>query len=114
MKHFVKLIFLIFLFPLNSRAQSFYPGYAVENTGDTLKGYLKFKRWENNPEGTQFKPDARAKTINLTKSNTRYFGIDVGSMVEFQRYTGPLSTDVINISELGTFRDTSYKRILFS
>jgi len=109
MRPLIRLLFLAGLLPLNLFAQSFYPGYAIKNNGDTLKGYLKFKRWENNPDGTQFKPGAQDKPINLTKSNTRYFSIDVGSKVEFQRYAGAVSTDVVNINDLDTYRDSSFR-----
>jgi len=109
MRNLVGLLVLTGLLPLHVLAQNFYPGFAIKNNGDTLKGYLKFRRWENNPAGTQFKPGARDNTIMLTASNTSYFSIDVGSKVEFQRYAGPISMDVVNINDLGTFRDTSYK-----
>jgi hypothetical protein len=106
MKHFYKLLLPALLLPFFSNAQSNYkPGYVVTAKGDTLKGSVDLREWENNPHNVYFKNQTGAE--NYTAKEISAFGI---SNVTYDRYMGPISTDETNVSRLSTDRDTSYKQ----
>jgi hypothetical protein len=106
MKHFYKLLLPALLLPFFSNAQSNYkPGYVVTAKGDTLKGSVDLREWENNPHNVYFKSQTGAK--NYTAKEISAFGT---SNVTYDRYMGPISTDETNVSRLSTGRDTSYKQ----
>jgi hypothetical protein len=106
MKHFYKLLLPALLLPFFSNAQSNYkPGYIVTATGDTLKGSVDLREWENNPHNVYFKSQSDVK--NYTAKEIRAFGT---SNVTYDQYMGPISTDETNVSRLSTGRDTSYKQ----
>ena len=106
---FLKLLFPVLLFSLSSSAQGYLPGYVVPNNGDTLKGYIKYVRTENSPRVIRFKADANAKVNKYPVANVRYFSIDIGYPLDFQRYSGPISMDDIKIDNITTLRDTSFR-----
>ncbi|MBK7174130.1 MAG: hypothetical protein IPH84_13035 [Bacteroidales bacterium] len=35
----------------------FLPAYVIQNDGDTIKGYIEYKQWGQNPEKINFKAD---------------------------------------------------------
>lgn len=107
MKHFYKLLFsALLLLPIFSYAQSNYkPGYIVTSKGDTLKGFIDLKEWENNPSNVYFKSETDVK--NYTAKEIKAFG---STNVTYDQYIGPISTDETNISRLSTGRDTGYKQ----
>ena len=56
MKHYYKIISVLFLAPLFSLAQSNYqPGKVVTSSGDTLRGVIDYQAWTVNPETIFFK-----------------------------------------------------------
>src|ERR1700733_3263657 len=109
MTQFYKLLFLLFLLPLFTLAQSNYkPGYVVTLKGDTLRGFIDYKGWDSNPTAISFKKaisDNKPKV--LTISNIGFFNIE--GVAAYQKYTCPISMDATNTAHLGTFRDTSYR-----
>lgn len=109
MKPFRTLLCLILLIPAKLFAQEYYPGYVVPNNGDTLKGYIRYKRSEYSPKDILFKPAPDAKVTRYVVSDASYFSIDIGYPLDFQRYSGPVSMDDININNATTLRDTSFK-----
>jgi hypothetical protein len=109
MKPFYALLCLILLLPIKLFAQEYYLGYVVTNNRDTIKGYVKYKHSVLNPKEAElkFEPNGKSKVYPIT--NVPYFSIDVGYPLDFQRYSGPISMDDININNVTTFRDTSFK-----
>ena len=106
MKHFYKLLLPALLLPFFSYAQSNYkPGYVVTAKGDSLKGSIDLREWENNPHNVYFKSQTGVK--NYTAKEIRAFGT---SNVTYDQYMGLISTDETNVSRLSTGRDTSYKQ----
>jgi len=106
MKHFYKLLLPALLLPFFSYAQSNYkPGYVVTAKGDSLKGSIDLREWENNPHNIYFKSQTGVK--NYTAKEIRAFGT---SNVTYDQYMGLISTDETNVSRLSTGRDTSYKQ----
>jgi len=108
MKLFYKLLPLIFLFPLFTLAQSNYkPGIIVNLKGDTVNGFVDFQEWANNPESVNFKDAPGGPVRRFMASEIIYF--QVGHVVAYQSYNGPVSMDATNINHLSTGRDTSFK-----
>jgi len=109
MKHLYKLSLALFLLPLFSLAQSNYkPGYVVTLKGDTLHGFIDYQSWDSNPTSISFKSAVTdRKPQKFTVSNISYFNAD-GQEI-YQKYTGPISTDITDYMHLGTGRDTSFR-----
>jgi len=103
-------LFLSFvLLPLFSSAQTNYlPGYVVTLNGDTLKGFIDIQNWDFNPEKVSFKPTINAADSKSFSVNDINF-FSVGKLVSYERYDGPVSLDVTNISHLATSRSTKFK-----
>jgi len=113
MKRFLPLLALLALSPFLLFAQSnFQPGVVVNFKGDTLRGFIDYREWENNPETILFKQDASANPVTLSPGDIRYFSAQVGHLAEFVSYSGPVSADNTNtaINKMGIGRDTNYKR----
>ncbi|MGZ3751697.1 MAG: hypothetical protein ACXVI9_08210 [Mucilaginibacter sp.] len=113
MKPFLPLLCLGFLLPLKLFAQSFYPGYVVTNNGDTLKGYVKYHETVLSPKVAEFKTEPNGTERIYQAAELKYFSIRVADpldvQLEFQRYSGPVSMNDININTVTTERDTSFK-----
>jgi hypothetical protein len=103
-------LFFILLLGFNSivLAQSNYkPGFVITLKGDTIKGSIDYREWNNNPETISFKKDIASNTQKFTVSDIRYFNIE--NLEAYQKYSGPISMDVVNTNRLPTGRDTSHK-----
>lgn len=113
MKPFRTLLCLVFLLPLSLFAQTFYPGYIVTNSGDTLKGYVKYHETVLNPKVAEFKTEPNGTERIYQAAELRYFSINVAYPLDVQlgflRYSGPVSMNDININTVTTERDTSFK-----
>ncbi|HVV56260.1 MAG TPA: hypothetical protein VHC47_13085 [Mucilaginibacter sp.] len=107
MKRLIKLTLIAVLFPLFSIGQSNYkPGYVVTLKGDTLKGFIDYREWDDNPNSINFKRSLNDQEPDkITTDNAGGFAIN--NLEFYSRYTGPLSMDPVN----GTYpyRDTSFK-----
>lgn len=110
MKYSFKALLFVLLVPFFSMGQANYQrGVVVNLKGDTVHGFIDYRGWENNPGSISFKPGVSARPVKLTASDTRYFSLDIGHLAEYVRYAGPISNDVININQIQTGRDTSFK-----
>jgi len=71
------ILFLTLSTPLFSFAQNNYlPGYAVDLKNDTLKGYINYREWRNNPMSFSFKRSLTDHAVqNLTVKNTKAVAI---------------------------------------
>ena len=99
----------ILLLPFVSLAQSTYqPGVIVNLKGDTIRGFINFTEWENNPKRITFRSDQNGTATQFTANDIRYFSVNVGHLAEFQSYIGPISTNSIEVSQLPVGRDTSF------
>ncbi len=108
MNRFTKLLFFALLLPLTSNAQSNYkPGYAVTLKGDTLRGYIDNKDWDINPASINFKTSSTDNhTQKFTVSSISFFTVE---NMSFEKYAGPVSTDITDINRIANGRDTSYR-----
>ncbi|WP_158990389.1 hypothetical protein [Mucilaginibacter sp. L196] len=106
MKYLYLFVTLIFLTPLFSSAQNNYkPGYVVTLKGDTLKGYIDYKEWIQNPRGVNFKTDAGANQTSYSINNCSAFGAN--GFEYYRRYILPISQDKVQVSNLTIGVDTT-------
>lgn len=109
MKPYYGLFAFLLLMPFYASAQTNYvPGMAVNLSGDTLRGEINYKDWDNNPKTIQFK-NAEGKVLKLGTADIKYFGLITGHLAEYQRYAGPLTMNSIDVNYLRQARDTTVK-----
>lgn len=98
---------ILLLFPFSILAQSnFKKGFAVTVEGDTLKGFIDFREWNQNPKSFAYKSTIDAKIIQeLTPVITRYVSIE--SLEDYLQYKGPISQDKVVLPKISTGIDTS-------
>jgi hypothetical protein len=109
MKQFYFLLFIIFLLPLFSNAQSNYqPGYVINVKGDTLRGFIDYQEWMTNPSSVSFKLHIADKEIKkLTTDDIVFF--NVNGFESYRKFTGKISMDLIDPEHISTGRDTTFK-----
>lgn len=106
MKLVYTLLFYVILLPGLSFAQSNYkPGYVVDLKGDTLRGFINYKEWDNNPKSFGFKkelkqPNAEAFTV---KQATTFA---VTGQIYYQRYVVSVSQDKVDMTNMNSRLDT--------
>ena len=90
-----------------SFAQSNYQaGKIIKLNGDTLKGYIDYREWAQNPRAVNFRAGKNdQQTLQFTPGNTRGFQID--SLETYVSYTGDISMDKTTFPELPYVLDTS-------
>jgi hypothetical protein len=110
---FTFILFSIFI-PLLSVAQSNYKkGIVVTNQGDTLRGFIDYREWGQNPKSFSFKSNSESlNTQQFTPLTSHYFEIE--GLVAYQQYAGRISMGKVDIGSLATEADTSTtKAIVF-
>jgi hypothetical protein len=107
MKYFYALFLLVLFFPFSTLGQTnFQPGYVVTLAGDTLKGVIDTREWENNPQSIIFKGAVTDATDQeFDPSTVRHFAIP-GQAV-YQAFSGRISMDPYYFRTLLTQPDTS-------
>lgn len=100
---------LLLLAPLFTIAQSNYkPGYIIDFKGDTAKGFIDYKEWDQNPKNIKFK-------ANFTNSDTKKLNItdikafSVTGFEYYERYVVRTSMDYVDIPHVTTGIDTTTK-----
>jgi len=109
MKPYYRLFAFMLLMPFYAFGQTDYvPGVAVNLSGDTLRGEINYKDWDNNPKTIQFK-NAEGKILKLGTGDIKYFAVTTDHLSEYQRYMGPVTMDQTDINHLYTGRDTTVR-----
>ena len=106
MKYFYLFIFFL-LVSLSSFAQSNYkPGYVVDLKNDTLKGFIGYKEWENNPKEFTFKSNLnQSSPQKFSLGNSNAFGV-IG-IEDFRKFVFSKSNSATDINKLEVGIDTS-------
>jgi len=107
MKSYLTALFTIVPFVLFAQS-NYHPGYVLKNNGDTLKGFINYREWRQNPKSIDFK-------INKTEKQVLQFNPQ--SIKEFQvigfetyiSYKGMISMNQTNFSNLPEKLDTTLK-----
>ena len=107
----MKPIYLAILFfcicPVIVFAQTNYkPGYVVNLKGDTLRGFVNYQQWDNNPRSIAFKYKVNDQTpIQYSISNAKAFAIN--GVEYFEGYKVNVSMDVDDPEKVVGSIDTS-------
>jgi len=108
MKHCHSLLLVLLLVPCYTMAQSnFQPGLIVNSKGDTIRGTIDFRDWENSPKTILFKADGAAAPQKLSAGQVNFFSVAVGHLEAFVSYVGPITTDNTDIGRLSIGKDSS-------
>lgn len=104
------ITFLLLIMHLSIFAQSNYqPGYVVQNNGDTLKGFINYREWDQCPESIDFKSSPTDKQISqFTPMNSK--GFQVNGLDAYLTYKGPLSMNKTDFHNLPDHPDTTTKQ----
>jgi hypothetical protein len=105
MKTFYSLLLIALLFPFLTKAQSNYkPGYVVDLKGDTLKGLINYKEWDQNPKQISFKGNSGAVQV-YTPQNAKAFAVD--GFEYYEKNIVNASQDPLDLAKLTGVIDTT-------
>jgi hypothetical protein len=101
------LIILLVALPTVIFAQTnFHKGYVVKNNGDTVKGYVDYREWGQNPLSINFRVNKNdQQTQQFTPSSIKSFQID--GLDTYISYVGLISQDRNHFPDLSGKLDTS-------
>lgn len=107
-KPYYKLFFTVLLLPFISFAQSNYKtGYVINLQGDTLRGLIDYRMWDNNPDAVIFKKNVgETNSIRYSPEDITLFTIT--GLASYEKYSGPVSMDEVDVNHLNS-KDTSFK-----
>jgi hypothetical protein len=95
MKYFYSSLIAVLFFSITASAQSNYkPGYYISLSGDTTKGFINYREWNNNPNTVDFKVRLNSERLRLTPQSVKMFTIT--GFESYQSFTGNISTYDLN------------------
>lgn len=102
-------IILTIAFPTIIFAQSnYHRGYVLKNNGDTVKGYINYREWSQQPKSIDFKiNEADKQTLQFNPQTIKEF--QVAGMDTYIAYTGSISIDKTNFPDVPEGLDTAKK-----
>jgi hypothetical protein len=100
-------LILLIAFPLAIFAQSnYHAGYILKNNGDTVKGYINYRDWQQSPILVDFKVEKTGNQVQqLDAKAIKGFGISGAET--YMSYTGPVSMDKTSFPDLPDGFDTT-------
>ncbi|MGZ3944034.1 MAG: hypothetical protein ACXVJB_03785 [Mucilaginibacter sp.] len=107
MKYFYTLLFIAL--PCIILAQSNYrAGYVIKTNGDTLKGFIDYHQWDQNPRSIYFKITRdKHQAINFDPRTIKEFHVSGETYVSYQ---GAISTDKNKFPDLPMGLDTGKRQ----
>ncbi len=121
MNQFYKLLFFLFLFPVFSFAQSNYkPGYVVKINGDTVKGYIDYHTWNQNPKAINFKTSLDSGSMVTGFSTVNIASFTISGLDRYKRFVTEISRDPVNgfsvssSANMQMYTDTVFLKVLNS
>ena len=100
-------IFLFIILPSAIFAQSnYHEGYVLKTNGDTLKGYIDYREWEQSPKSIDFKTNKDDKQI-LSFDPQTIKGFQITGLENYVSYTGIISMNRTSFPDLPVGSDTS-------
>jgi len=107
MKYFIALLSLTIAIQFNATAQRNYkPGYVVTLNGDTTKGFIDYKEWNQNPRDITFKTTEQAATVQYLPAEIRAFGVT--GFDDYLTYIGPITKGAVDLGDLSSGIDSSF------
>ncbi|GEO06130.1 hypothetical protein AAE02nite_37940 [Adhaeribacter aerolatus] len=99
------LLLLIIVIPVVSFAQANYKsGIVITLQGDTLKGYINYKEWINNPKEVDYKPSLTESAQTFTPKNIKSFAI--AGLESYEAFEVSVSMDNLNANGIREIEDT--------
>lgn len=99
------ILFLALICPFFTIAQANYKeGYVINNSGDTLKGFINYREWNSNPSQIAFRQSTGNPDMDITSANTRE--VVITGFETYDRFEVSLSLNPVNFDQL---TDTSTK-----
>jgi hypothetical protein len=119
MKYLYKFLILLIFFPSLSYAQSnFKPGYIVTLSGDTVRGFIDYKEWDQNPIKISFRNDiGTTQKKQYTVNNISSF--EISGFENYRRTVTWISLDHTELSQLThsidsiKIKDTVFLRTIY-
>jgi len=106
MKRF--LLFLSFAVPFLATAQSnFRKGYILNNSNDTIKGYVNYREHSSNPVSVQFREQPEGKTQVFDVKNCAGYGVD--GLEYLERYRVDISNGKVMVGDLSLGPDSTFR-----
>ena len=106
MKLFYILLAAIIL-PSTIFAQSnYHEGYVLKNSGDTLKGFIDYREWDQSPKSIDFKINKDDKA-DMKFNVEDIKGFQISGMENYVRYSGYISMNGTRFPNLPVGNDTS-------
>jgi len=107
MKYFYTLLFIAL--PCIILAQSnYHTGYVIKTNGDTLKGFIDYHQWDQNPRSINFKSAADDRNVsNFNPKEVKEFQVSGQTYVSYQ---GAISMDKNKFPDLPMGLDTGKKQ----
>ena len=105
----MKLLYILLLIALPSAlfAQTnYHEGYVLKNNGDTVKGFIDYREWNESPISVDFKTnkgDKQPEQFNATAIK----GFGIIGMETYITFNGMISNDNNRFPDLASFLDTS-------
>ncbi|MEO6456084.1 MAG: hypothetical protein ABIN97_18530 [Ginsengibacter sp.] len=95
----IRLILLsAVIFPLFASSQTNYKeGYVINEAGDTLKGFINYLEWYNNPEKISFKPAPGNIVMDITTANAKQ--VTITGFDTYQRFEVTISMNSLRFEE---------------
>jgi hypothetical protein len=88
---------------------NYHPGYVVKNNGDTLKGFINYREWDQCPKSIDFKGDKEDRqTLKFDPHMIKSFQIN--GMETYVTYKGIISMDRTKFPDLPQGLDTTKKQ----
>lgn len=118
-KKLYKYTFL-FLFVLSINysfsQKNFEEAYLLDNSGDTIRGYIDYRNWNNNPKTIRFKDNLEADSRKITPTEIQGFGVSnemyISAIVDIETSTEDFNKMGFNPA-LNLMKDTVFLQTMF-
>lgn len=108
MKRISTLLPVLLCVAFQSLAQrNLQPGYIINNSGDTINGFVDYKEWYRNPNSVSFTETKEDAPVKYSVSDVQEFNIT--GKEQYKRFLVQISMDKQALSDIGT-KDTSYRQ----
>jgi len=105
----IAILLLLCAFSLAQAQKNYKPAMLVKASGDTIKGYINYKEWDETPKIIEFKTSLEdAKPEKYTAETLRSF--EISGIDKYLGYIGNISHDKNNFPNIADALDTTTVR----
>jgi hypothetical protein len=88
---------------------TYVPGYYIDDSGNTITGFIKNTDWNKNPTNFSFKTNLESEIQNLKLDDVREFGAE--ELFKFIKWNIYLDTSSENMNYISVKREPEYKQL---